>query len=183
VKLIYLNRTSVYQQLGSVQSLLPLHSTVASSRMVSNLSIDSSNCQAVSQVTLSCIATILDPSLSYHQSILYFLVKSNENYIFFFIRFSQLIIFIYYSNNNMYLQEKQTMMLFRFRDQMWTLCISNDFSLKSIYLLHKPIYAQTDVHFFGHPHFESLILCIPLNVFSVFIIQPRNVLVLRCTSI
>ncbi|WJX85827.1 hypothetical protein P8452_68222 [Trifolium repens] len=47
-------RTSVYQQLGSVQSLLPLHSTVASSRMVSNLSIDSRNCQAVSQVTLSC---------------------------------------------------------------------------------------------------------------------------------
>ncbi|WJX91521.1 hypothetical protein P8452_73287 [Trifolium repens] len=46
-------RTSVYQ-LGSVQSLLPLHSTVASSRMVSNLSIDSRNCQAVSQVTLSC---------------------------------------------------------------------------------------------------------------------------------
>ncbi|CAJ2665125.1 protein NONRESPONDING TO OXYLIPINS 2, mitochondrial-like [Trifolium pratense] len=46
-------RTNVYQ-LGSVQSLLPLHSTVASSRMVSYLSIDSRNCQAVSQVTLSC---------------------------------------------------------------------------------------------------------------------------------
>ncbi|GAU24428.1 hypothetical protein TSUD_391360 [Trifolium subterraneum] len=49
----FIRRNNVYQ-LGSVQSLLPLHSTVATSRMVSNLSIDSRNCQAVSQVTLSC---------------------------------------------------------------------------------------------------------------------------------
>ncbi|CAK8559937.1 unnamed protein product [Lathyrus sativus] len=46
-------RNCVYQ-LGSVQSLLPLHNTVATCRMVSNLSIDSRNCHDVSQVTLSC---------------------------------------------------------------------------------------------------------------------------------
>ncbi|XP_004510103.1 protein NONRESPONDING TO OXYLIPINS 2, mitochondrial-like [Cicer arietinum] len=46
-------RTIVYQ-LGSVESLLPLHSIVATARMVSFLSIDSRNCQAFSQVTLSC---------------------------------------------------------------------------------------------------------------------------------
>lgn len=47
------DRNCVYQ-LGSVQSLLPLHNTVANCRMVSNLSIDSRNCHDVSQVTLSC---------------------------------------------------------------------------------------------------------------------------------
>ncbi|CAI8606650.1 unnamed protein product [Vicia faba] len=42
------------RKLGSVQSLLPLHNTVATCRMVSNLSIDSRNCHDVSHVTLSC---------------------------------------------------------------------------------------------------------------------------------
>ncbi|XP_057414836.1 protein NONRESPONDING TO OXYLIPINS 2, mitochondrial-like [Lotus japonicus] len=45
-------RSKVYQ-LGSVQSLLPLYSAVASARMVSYLSIDST-CQALSQGTLCC---------------------------------------------------------------------------------------------------------------------------------
>ncbi|TKY68976.1 hypothetical protein E2542_SST05239 [Spatholobus suberectus] len=46
-------RTCVYQ-LGSVQSLLPLHSTVATARMVSSLSIDSRSCEALSLATLCC---------------------------------------------------------------------------------------------------------------------------------
>ncbi|KAG5043158.1 hypothetical protein AAZX31_03G103000 [Glycine max] len=46
-------RTCVYR-LGSVQSLLPLHSTVATARMVSSLSIDSRNCEALSHATLCC---------------------------------------------------------------------------------------------------------------------------------
>ncbi|RDX74671.1 hypothetical protein CR513_45546, partial [Mucuna pruriens] len=46
-------RTCVYQ-LGGVQSLLPLHSTVATARMVSSLSIDSRSCEALSQATLCC---------------------------------------------------------------------------------------------------------------------------------
>ncbi|XP_027337772.1 uncharacterized protein LOC113851475 [Abrus precatorius] len=46
-------RTCVYQ-LGSVQSLLPLHNAVATTRMVSHLSIDSRSCEALSQATLCC---------------------------------------------------------------------------------------------------------------------------------
>ncbi|XP_020205383.1 uncharacterized protein LOC109790610 [Cajanus cajan] len=46
-------RNCVYQ-LGSVQSLLPLHSVVATARMVSSLSINSRSCEALSQATLCC---------------------------------------------------------------------------------------------------------------------------------
>ncbi|XP_014516096.1 uncharacterized protein LOC106773852 [Vigna radiata var. radiata] len=46
-------RTLVYQ-LGSVQSLLPLHSAVATSRLVSSLSINSRSCGALSLATLCC---------------------------------------------------------------------------------------------------------------------------------
>ncbi|XP_061369505.1 protein NONRESPONDING TO OXYLIPINS 2, mitochondrial-like isoform X2 [Gastrolobium bilobum] len=46
-------RTRVYQ-LGSVQSLLPLHNAVATARMVSSLSSDSRSCQALSQGILCC---------------------------------------------------------------------------------------------------------------------------------
>lgn len=52
-KIEMFNRTCVYR-LGSVQSLLPLHSTVATARMVSSLSIDSRNCEALSHATLCC---------------------------------------------------------------------------------------------------------------------------------
>ncbi|ESW06545.1 hypothetical protein PHAVU_010G056600 [Phaseolus vulgaris] len=48
-----LTRTFVYQ-LGSVQSLLPLYSAVATSRLVSSLSIDSRICGALSLATLCC---------------------------------------------------------------------------------------------------------------------------------
>ncbi|KAL2319965.1 hypothetical protein Fmac_028934 [Flemingia macrophylla] len=44
---------TVYQ-LEGVQSLLPLHSVVATARMVSSLSINSRSCEALSQATLCC---------------------------------------------------------------------------------------------------------------------------------
>ncbi|KAI4356705.1 hypothetical protein L6164_000705 [Bauhinia variegata] len=46
-------RTSAYK-LGCLQSLMPLHSAVATSRMISNLSLDSGSCRALSQGTLCC---------------------------------------------------------------------------------------------------------------------------------
>ncbi|CAJ1948184.1 unnamed protein product [Sphenostylis stenocarpa] len=46
-------RTFVYQ-LGGVQSLLPLHSVVATARLVSSLSINSRSCDALSLATLCC---------------------------------------------------------------------------------------------------------------------------------
>ncbi|XP_030945257.1 uncharacterized protein LOC115969787 isoform X1 [Quercus lobata] len=41
-------------ELGGVQSLLPLHSTVATARMTSCLSTTSRSCRALSQGTLCC---------------------------------------------------------------------------------------------------------------------------------
>ncbi|KAI5394429.1 hypothetical protein KIW84_061200 [Lathyrus oleraceus] len=57
------SRNCVYQ-LGSVQSLLPLHNTVATCRMVSNLSVDSRNCHDVSQVNAKLAAAEEALSLS-----------------------------------------------------------------------------------------------------------------------
>ncbi|KAG6635967.1 hypothetical protein I3843_11G073100 [Carya illinoinensis] len=54
---IPLSRFSLFRcpsELGSVQSLLPLHSAVAVARMTSCLSTTSSSCRAVLQGTLCC---------------------------------------------------------------------------------------------------------------------------------
>ncbi|KAI5604561.1 hypothetical protein POPTR_001G333800v4 [Populus trichocarpa] len=46
-------------ELGCVQSLLPLHSAVAASRMTSCLSTTSRSCRALSQGTLCCTLLLL----------------------------------------------------------------------------------------------------------------------------